>query len=68
MFFHSFADLLSMGGYGGYVWSAFGVAASALLILLAKSLLDGKRILRAVRDKQERQERMAAAKKLENTL
>jgi heme exporter protein D len=57
-----------MGGYGSYVWSAFGFTASAMLILLVKSLRDGRRIIRAVRDKQSRQARIAAAKKLENTL
>ncbi|PWI35080.1 heme exporter protein CcmD [Vibrio albus] len=68
MFFQSFSDLLSMGGYGSYVWSAFGFTASAMLILLVKSLRDGRCIIRAVRDKQSRQARIAAAKKLENTL
>ena len=31
------AEFFAMGGYGGYVWSAFGFAALVLLGLLAQS-------------------------------
>ncbi|PJC88240.1 heme exporter protein CcmD [Vibrio sp. HA2012] len=68
MFFHSLHDLLTMGGYGGFVWGAFGVAITAMLILLGTSIGKRKRIMQTVRDKQNRQERLAAAEKLEDTL
>ena len=40
------ASFLDMGGYGGYVWPAFGVTALVLLGLLLASL----RLLRARED------------------
>ena len=33
----SLADFFAMGGYAGYVWSAYGVAAAVLIGLLAVS-------------------------------
>ena len=32
------SDFLSMGGYAVYVWSAYGVAAVVMIVLLATSL------------------------------
>lgn len=32
---NSLGDFLAMGGYGAYVWGAFGVAAAALSIEVA---------------------------------
>ncbi len=34
----SLLNLLEMGGYGGFVWPAFGLTAAILLALLADSL------------------------------
>ena len=31
MYFESFEALLAMGGHGGYVWSAYGIAIAVLL-------------------------------------
>lgn len=68
MHFESFSDLIAMGGYGAYVWSAFGITFLAMLILTINSLVAGKKILREVKRKQDRQSRIEAAKNLENTL
>ena len=34
----SLSSFLEMGGYGGFVWPAFGLTAAGLLALLAESL------------------------------
>jgi heme exporter protein D len=68
MHFESFSDLLAMGGYGSYVWSAFGITFLSLFILLWRSIASGKKIINDVKAKQERQARIDAAKNLENTL
>ena len=38
--------VFNMGGYGVYVWSAYGVAAIVLLANLYKALLDSRNVLR----------------------
>ncbi|GAA5646575.1 MULTISPECIES: heme exporter protein CcmD [Vibrio] len=68
MHFESLSDFFAMGGYAGYVWSAFGITFLALLILLLVSLRRGQRLLRDVQAKVERQARIDAAKNMENTL
>lgn len=32
IYWHSFADFIAMGGYGGYVWGSFGVTALIMLL------------------------------------
>ena len=39
----SFQALLNMGGYGGYVWPAYGVSVAVLLLVLALSLVSARR-------------------------
>lgn len=68
MYFDSFSAFLSMGGYGGYVWSAFGITFLSLGILLWRSIAGGRKIMHEVKAKQLRQARIDAAKNLENTL
>ena len=34
MYFDSLADFLAMGGYGLYVWGAFGVSAAVIIMEL----------------------------------
>ncbi|MEO1091677.1 MAG: heme exporter protein CcmD [Pseudomonadota bacterium] len=36
-------DFWSMGGYGAYVWSAFGVSVGALAVLLVASWTASRR-------------------------
>lgn len=68
MHFDSFSDFLAMGGYSGYVWSAFGITFLSMLILLAVSMKRGKTLLQDVQAKVDRQARIDAAKHMENTL
>jgi heme exporter protein D len=39
----SFQSLLHMGGYGGYVWPAYGLGAVLLVLVLALSLASARR-------------------------
>ncbi len=68
MYFDSFAQFLLMGGYAGYVWSAFGITLFALLLLLYVSVANGRQQLKLVRERVARQARIDAAKNMENTL
>ncbi|MFV0575674.1 MAG: heme exporter protein CcmD [Vibrio sp.] len=68
MYFESFSDFIAMGGYAGYVWSAFGITFASMLILLVKSVSQNKTLLKEIQQKIDREERRQAAKKMENTL
>lgn len=68
MYFNSLSELLAMGGYASYVWSAFGFTFLCLLVLLVSTVRRHRRLLRDVRANIERQARIKAAKKMENTL
>lgn len=68
MHFESLSDFLAMGGYAGYVWSAFGITFLSMIIALIVSLRQGDALLKEVQSKVERQARIDAAKNLENTL
>lgn len=39
----SFQSMLHMGGYGGYVWPAYGLGAVLLVLVLALSLASARR-------------------------
>ena len=68
MHFESFSDFLAMGGYAAYVWSAYGISFAALLWLLFSSLSRKRRLANEIKNKIAREQRIKAAKKLENTL
>ena len=54
-------ELLYMGGYAAYVWSAYGLAAAVLIGMIAHSLLWHRRLLKDLRRRSARS-RTAAAK------
>ncbi|AFJ48108.1 heme exporter protein CcmD [Shimwellia blattae] len=60
--FASFSAFLAMGGYGFYVWLSLGVTLLALLVLLAHSALQRRRILADIRRHQARERRIRAAR------
>ncbi|KOO05225.1 heme exporter protein CcmD [Vibrio nereis] len=68
MHFESLSDFFAMGGYAGYVWSAFGITFLSMLIVLYVSVKRGEALLKEVQAKVDRQARIEAAKNLENTL
>jgi len=68
MHFESLSDFFAMGGYAGYVWTAFGVTFGVMIVLLVLSVRRGQSLLSEVQAKVDRQARIDAAKNLENTL
>lgn len=48
------ADFWAMGGYGAYVWSAFGVSLGALAALFASSWVTSRRRTRELERWQRR--------------
>ena len=68
MYFDSLSELFAMGGYAGYVWSAFGITFLSMLILMIASIRRGDALLKEVKAKIDRQARIDAAKNMENTL
>jgi heme exporter protein D len=43
------SEFLSMGGYGGYVWSAFAIFAVVLTLDAVAPLIKRRRVLRDLR-------------------
>ncbi|WP_162046806.1 heme exporter protein CcmD [Vibrio taketomensis] len=68
MHFESLGELFAMGGYAGYVWSAFGITFFVMIALLVSSVRRHKSLLNEVQNKVARQARIEAAKNMENTL
>lgn len=51
---NSFAEFLAMGGYGFYVWTAYGIAFVVLLLNVVVPLIQRKQFLRELALKQKR--------------
>ena len=68
MAFNSFADFFAMGGYGFYVWLAYGISFVCLIILIFNTLAKRKKIIRVVTQRIAREERIKKAKNMEGTL
>ena len=51
MHFESLSELFAMGGYAGYVWSAFGITFLSMIILLISSIRRGDALLKEVKAK-----------------
>ncbi len=68
MAFNSLADFFAMGGYGFYVWLAYGISFLGLLVLIINTLVKRKKILKAVNQRIAREKRIKKAKNMEGTL
>ena len=68
MYFDSINDFFAMGGYAGYVWSAYAISFLSMLWILFSSLTTKRRLLREIKNKMAREQRIKEAKTLENTL
>jgi len=55
---HELIQYLSMGGYGKYIWTCYGVAAAVLVFNIIHPLRKKRFLLRNLRDKLIRQESM----------
>ena len=51
---NSFDEFLAMGGYGAYVWPAYGIAFVVLLLNVVLPLIQKKKLLRQLALKQKR--------------
>ncbi|MDP9500569.1 heme exporter protein CcmD [Bisgaard Taxon 45] len=58
MFFANWQDFFHMGGYGFYVWLAYGISFFAIVVLIIQSVQERKAILRTVLREQQRQARL----------
>ncbi|XOV79236.1 MAG: heme exporter protein CcmD [Aestuariibacter sp.] len=62
MQFDNLSEFLAMGGYGLYVWLAFGVSGLAMLILWVSTRLQRKNLEQAVVREHQRRARIKAAR------
>jgi len=51
---NSFAEFLAMGGYGFYVWTAYGISFVVLLLNVLIPMIQKKQFLRELALKQKR--------------
>ncbi|PNH89197.1 heme exporter protein D [Vibrio diazotrophicus] len=68
MHFETWSDFFAMGGYASYVWGGFGITYLSMAVLWFLSINRSKALMQEVRNKIKRQERIEAAKHMENTL
>lgn len=68
MHFETWSDFFAMGGYASYVWGGFGITYLSMAVLWLLSINRSKALMKEVRNKIKRQERIEAAKHMENTL
>ncbi|MBR0573188.1 MULTISPECIES: heme exporter protein CcmD [Pasteurellaceae] len=57
MFFQSWSDFFNMGGYGFYVWIAYGISFVAILVLGLQSISSKKALFKEIKREQERKQR-----------
>jgi len=68
MQFDSISEFFAMGGYGFYVWLAFGVSALAMLAIVVDSIIKRNAIFKSVARQTARQQRRQAAKEVTERL
>ncbi len=67
MAFASWHDVILMGGYGFYVWLAFGVSILALGLLVVHGVVTRKKLQKMALQQQHRQQRLARRKQQERS-
>jgi len=68
MAFDSIGEFLAMGGYGFYVWLAYGLTFLALISVTVNSLTKKNKILKGVEQRLAREQRIKNAQNMEDTL
>lgn len=63
MFFESWSDFIQMGGYGFYVWLAYGISLLSILVLALQSLWGRNSVLTEVRRDEQRAARLKQSMK-----
>ncbi|MDG6882122.1 heme exporter protein CcmD [Phocoenobacter uteri] len=62
MFFQSWSDFFNMGGYGFYVWLAYGISFVAILALGVQSMTSKKALFKEIKREQQRKQRQQTAR------
>jgi len=65
MAFTSVADFFSMGGYGFYVWLAYGLSFLSLTVLIINTLNRSNKIFKLIRQRLAREQRIKNAQNRE---
>jgi heme exporter protein D len=63
MHFESLSEFWNMGGYALYVWTAFGVSALALALILIDSIVAKRHLFVQVQKEMQRKQRISDANK-----
>ncbi|RUO61846.1 heme exporter protein CcmD [Pseudidiomarina insulisalsae] len=63
MQFDSWQAFINMGGYGFYVWLAFGVSFLALALVVVQGLQARRKLQQEFVKEQQRQQRLARRKR-----
>lgn len=61
MAFDSFSDFFEMGGYGFYVWLAYGLSFLSLAVLIINTLYAKHKVLKKVSLRLAREQRIKKA-------
>ncbi|MGB1263408.1 MAG: heme exporter protein CcmD [Cognaticolwellia sp.] len=65
MQFDSISAFFAMGGYGFYVWLAYGVSILALALLIFSSLNSHKKVKKQIAQRQKREAKLRKAAELQ---
>ncbi len=68
MEFTSISEFFAMGGYGFYVWLAYGISFLSLIVLIVNTVNKRRTILQSVKQRIQREQRINNAKNMEGTL
>lgn len=55
MYFDSLSAAMTMGGHGGYVWSAYAITFALLALVIFRPILSSRRQRRDIRSELARQ-------------
>lgn len=61
MYFDSFSAALTMGGHGGFVWSAYAICLAVVALILLAPRRRQQNFLRRLAGEQKRQQRSPTA-------
>ncbi len=54
MYFDSLSAAVTMGGHGGYVWSAYAITFAVLGVVILRPILSSRRLRRDIRSEMAR--------------
>ena len=54
MYFDSLSAAMTMGGHGGYVWSAYAITFAVLGVVILRPILSSRRLRRDIRSELAR--------------